>query len=71
MEELVKLVAEKTGMPELAAKTAVETVLAFLKDRLPSPIADRLDDVVEGAGKLDLDQINDIAKGLGGLFGKK
>ncbi len=71
MEELVKLVAEKTGMPEASAKKAVETVLAFLKERLPDPIADRLDDVVEGAGKLDLDQINDIAKNLGGLFGKK
>lgn len=64
MEELVKLVAKKTGIPEAQAKVAVETVLNFLKERLPEPIAGRLDDVLSGEGLAD-----DLMKGLGNLFG--
>ena len=37
MDELIKLVSEKTGLPEATARVAVETVLGFLKDRLPAP----------------------------------
>ena len=35
MDELVKLVSQKTGLSEQMAKTAVETVIGFLKDKLP------------------------------------
>ena len=63
MDELVKLVVEKTGLPEATAKQAVDTVIDFLKDKLPEPIAGRLDDILEGGGTADL------LGGLGGLFG--
>jgi hypothetical protein len=63
MDELVKLVVEKTGLPEETAQKAVETVLDFVKEKLPEPIADRLDDILEGGGAADL------LGGLGGLFG--
>ena len=68
MDELIKLVVEKTGISEEMAKVAVNTVLEFLKDRLPEPLAGRLDDVIEGA---DLTGIGDLVSGLGGLLGKK
>ncbi len=71
MDELIKQVSQKTGISEAQAKVAVETVLNFLKDKLPQPIAGRLDDIVAGAGDLDLDNLGDLAKGLGGLFGNK
>ena len=71
MDELIKQVSQKTGISEAQAKVAVETVLNFLKDKLPGPIAGRLDDIVAGAGDLDLDNLGDLAKGLGGLFGNK
>ena len=63
MDELIKLVVAKTGLPEATAKQAVDTVIGFLKDKLPAPIADRLDDILEGDGAADL------LGGLGGLFG--
>ncbi|GAB4426736.1 MAG: hypothetical protein Kow0031_06590 [Anaerolineae bacterium] len=63
MDELVKLVSEKTGLPEAQAKVAVETVLAFLKERLPDPLAGQLDSVLEGKGAAGL------MGGLGGMFG--
>jgi nucleoid DNA-binding protein len=33
MDELVKQVAKKTGLPEATAKTAVQTVIGFLKKK--------------------------------------
>jgi uncharacterized protein (DUF2267 family) len=65
MEELVKLVAKKVNIPEAQAKVAVETVLEFLKKKLPAPIASQLDAVLAG-GKLPTD-----LGALGGLLGKK
>lgn len=63
VDELVKLVSEKTGISEEMAKTAVETVIGYLKEKLPEPIAGRLDGVLEGGG------LEDVIKGLGGLLG--
>lgn len=69
MDELVKLVVQKTGLPEGTARTAVETVIHYLKQKLPAPLAGQIDGLLAGgAGGLDVD---DLAKGLGGLLGKK
>ena len=68
MDELVKLVAAKTGLSEEMATTAVQTVLDFLKQRLPAPIAERLEDLLgDEDGQLDL---GDLAAGLGSLLGR-
>ena len=65
MDELVKLVSQKTGLSDEKSKVAVETVLGYLKDKLPEPIAGQIDNVLEGK------DISGLAQGLGGLFGKK
>jgi len=65
MDELIKLVAQKTGIPEAKAKVAVETVLKFLKDKLPDPIAAQLDGLLAGGSPTDL------LGSLGGLLGGK
>lgn len=65
MEELIKLVSSKTGIAEDQAKTAVNTVLDFLKEKLPAPIAAHVDGAVNAAGG----SINDITSGIGNLFG--
>ncbi len=46
MDELIKLVVQKTGIPAATAKTAVETVIGFLKKKLPAPIAGQIDGVL-------------------------
>lgn len=69
MDELIKLVSKKTGLPEATAKTAVETVLGYLKKKLPAPIAAQIDGVLGGAGAAK--GVEDLAKGLGGMLGKK
>jgi hypothetical protein len=68
MDELVSLVVQKTGIPEATARTAVDTVLGFLKQRLPAPVAAQVDASLAGSGGAG---IGNIAKGLGGLAGKK
>lgn len=69
MDELVKLVSQKTGLPEDKAKVAVETVLNFLKQKLPAPLAAQLDGLLDG--NVSMDDIAGLASGLSGLFGKK
>ncbi|MDT7687649.1 MAG: hypothetical protein QOE46_408 [Acidobacteriota bacterium] len=72
MDELIKQVVEKTGISEAQARSAVETVLGFLKNRLPGPIAGHLDGVLGGAagaaGGL-ADQAGNVLGGIGGMFG--
>lgn len=63
MDELVKSIAKKTGIPEEAARTAVKMVVDFLKTKLPAPIASQIDAVISGKGE-DI-----LKKGLGGLMG--
>ncbi len=74
MEELIRLVSQKTGLPAEASKLAVETVLQFLKTKLPQPIAAQLDSLIAGGGAGGLagglGQVGDLAAGLGGMFNK-
>lgn len=72
MDELIKQVVERTGISEQQARGAVETVLGFLKNRLPEPIAGQLDGLVGGAGGAVgglADKAGDVLGGLGGMFG--
>ena len=38
MDELIKRITEKTGISEDQARSAVNTVSGFLKEKLPAPI---------------------------------
>lgn len=64
MEELIKLVQQKTGLPEAQARQAAETVVHFLKEKLPAPVAAQLDGLLAGGGAS-----GDVLGKLGGLFG--
>lgn len=67
MEELIHQVAQRTGLAPDKARTAVDTVLGFLKTRLPAPIAAQLDSAVAGGSAGGMAE---AAKGLGAKFGK-
>jgi hypothetical protein len=72
MDELIKRVSEKTGIGEDKARSAVETVVGFLKERLPAPIAGQLDGVLGGsAAGGAVDKAGDVLGGLGAAFGSK
>jgi len=62
MDELVELVAKKTGLSKEASAEAVDVVLDYVKKKLPKPVAAQVDAVLGSGSALDA---------LGGLFGKK
>lgn len=67
MEELIKQIVAKTGLPADQAKQAAETVIQFITDKLPAPLAEQVKAIAAG-GAPDL---GNIAQNLGGLFGPK
>ncbi len=72
LDELVNRVAERTGISQEQARTAAETVIGFLKERLPAPIAGALDSAVqggEGSSGGMMDQAGGMLGNLGGMFG--
>ena len=67
MDELIKLVTQKTGISKEQAQAAVETVIKFLKGKLPGPVGSQIESVLSGGGA----STQSITKKLGGLLGKK
>ncbi len=75
MQTITDMVAEKAGVNEQQAEIAVNTIMTFLKDKLPEPVASQLDELLEMdvsgySEHIDtvLGQLGNI-EGLGGFFG--
>jgi hypothetical protein len=72
MDELVKLLAEKTGLAEDKARMAVETVLGFLKQRLPGSVGEQLNTYLASpTGEGLAEKVKGMAQSVGGVFTKK
>lgn len=67
MDEIIKQLAERTGLPIEKAGEVLETVLGILKERLPGPIGDQLAGLVSGQGGDN--PLGGLLGGLGGLLG--
>jgi hypothetical protein len=68
MEKLIKLVSEKTGITETQAKGAVDTVIGFLKDKMPAGIGNQVESFVKGSTVSGI--AGGIKKEIGDVFGK-
>ena len=64
--ELVKLVSSKTGLNEELATLAVDTVIGFLRQKLPPELSGQLDSLLSGQ-----ESSSGIMDAVKGLFGKK
>ena len=72
MDELIKQIVSKTGINEDQARSAADTVLGFLKAKLPESIGGHLDSALgSAAGALGNVDLGSVSGALGGLFGKK
>lgn len=72
MEELIQQIVSKTGISESNARSAIETVVNFLKTKLPAPLAGQVDAALGSAGSaLGNVDLGNIGSSIGGLFGKK
>ena len=72
MEDLIRQVAERTGISEEQARTAVQTVLGYLQNNLPAGISQQLGGLLGGAGGGGggaAGGVGDLLGGLGGMFG--
>ncbi len=69
MDELIKQVSAKAGISEDQARSAVNTVAEFIKDRAPAPIAGQIENAMKGEGGGLGGSVGDIANKVGGLLG--
>lgn len=69
MEELAKVIAERTGLPADQALGAAQAAVDFIKSRLPESMAGYVDTALN-SGMVD-DVANQAGDMLGGLLGKK
>jgi nucleoid DNA-binding protein len=67
MDELIEQVMKKTGISEINAKQAVETVFNFLKEKLPEPLGSQIEGFLSGDL---LEQAEDLLGGLGEMLGQ-
>lgn len=68
MDEIVKQVAARAGIPEESARMAVEVVFQQLEKRLPAPISSQIRKHL--GGEASGGEVGGLEKGLGGLFGR-
>jgi hypothetical protein len=73
MDKLLELVQEKAGITAEQAKKAVDTVMDFMKDKLPAPIASQIEKFMgggdEGGGEEGGGMLGGVTDKLGGLMG--
>ena len=69
MNELVQLVQQKTGLSQDMAQKVVDTVVGFIKTKLPAPMASGLDELMGAGGDAAAAAAGGTADG-GGLLGK-
>lgn len=76
MNELIQRLIDRTGLPEDKAAMAADTVLGFLKERLPGPVGTQIDGLMQGGGNGSnggsiASKAASMGSNLGGMFGGK
>ncbi len=71
MNELIQQITQRTGISESQAQQAVQIVGNFLKQRLPGPAAQQVDNFISGQGGQGGigGTMGQAGQTLGGMFG--
>lgn len=48
MDQLIQMVQDRAGIDASQARSAADTVIGFLKDKLPAPVAGQIDGLLSG-----------------------
>ena len=67
MDSLINMVAQRSGISEDKAKTAVDTVVGFLKEHAPAGLSGQIDSLVGGESP----GTGSIASSIGSMLGGK
>lgn len=71
MNELIQQVMQRADISEESAAKAVDAVLSFLREKLPSPVAAQVESCLGGEGGLSGESIVGGAKSVLGSFKKE
>lgn len=78
MNDLVKMLVDQLGLDDAVAQQAVQIVIGFVKEKLPAPIADQLEGILDGGDPAEMmsqlgggDSAGGIMGMLSGLLGGK
>jgi hypothetical protein len=74
MEELIKQVSQRSGISEDQARKAVDTVLGYMRDKLPASASGMIDSVIGGGANVAggvADTAQNVLGNIGGMLGKK
>ncbi|MGH2446819.1 MAG: DUF2267 domain-containing protein [Candidatus Limnocylindria bacterium] len=66
MDQLIRMVQDKANIDEGQAKSAIDTVVGFLKEKLPDPIAGQIDGVISGSGEGSGSPMDKVGSMFGG-----
>jgi len=68
MEELIKMVSQKVGISESQAKSAVDTIVSFLKDKMPGGIGSQVESFISGNSSSVENAVDGLKEKASGLF---
>jgi hypothetical protein len=68
MNELVELLKSRVGLDDQKAQSAAQSVIDFLKQRLPGPVASQIESAVGGGGIQGAKEM--VGEKLGGILDK-
>ncbi len=78
MQDLVKLLMEKTNISEETAKMAIQVVASFAKEKLPEPVGGMMQTFLQTGEMPDFSSLagnlgsaSKLLGGLGSMLGKK
>ena len=69
-QQLIQQLSQRVGIPPDKAEAAINTVVGYLKEHLPGPVASQLDKLVSGE-EVQGGVLSQAAQSIGGMFGKK
>jgi len=69
MEKLINLVSSKANISGEAATSAVNTVMSFIKDKLPESVSTQVTGLLQGGTSGLSNLVGGASDKLGGLFG--
>ena len=73
MDQLIEQITQRTGISMDQARGAVQTVMGFLKDKLPGPVASQVEGVLSSGGNMSggmADQARQTMGDVGDVFGQ-
>jgi hypothetical protein len=68
MEELIKMVSQKVGISESQAKSAVDTIVSFLKDKMPGGLGSQVESFINGNSSSVENAVDGLKEKASGLF---